>query len=225
MTSPLPRLNNATGAISDEALVVRAQEASGGAQAFAEIVERFEGRLFNFIARRLGLRRLRTDAEDLTQETFLRAWRNIHEYRPHFRFSTWLFTIASRLVVDHQRHQAVKQASTDAIAERAASRETFNEHEVRHDLRAAGAELWSLAARLLTDEQHAALWLRYAEDLSPAEVARVLDRNEVAVRVMLFRARQTLAPHAIGALAVDGDADDGSFPRGLIAAAATGGVA
>jgi DNA-directed RNA polymerase specialized sigma24 family protein len=57
---------------------------------------------------------------------------------------------------------------------------------------------------MLTEEQHTALWLRYAEELSPREVARVLERSEVSVRVMLFRARQALAPHAHAMLGEDG---------------------
>src|SRR5688572_11814714 len=100
--------------LSDESLVLRAQD--GSMDAFEQMVARFEGRLFNFIARRLGSGHRQTDAEDLTQETFLRAWRSVSEYRPHFRFSTWLFTIAARLVVDHQRHRSVRLSAADALA-------------------------------------------------------------------------------------------------------------
>jgi RNA polymerase sigma-70 factor, ECF subfamily len=191
-----PRTASASD-LSDESLVLRAQ--SGSMDAFELIVARFEGRLFNFIARRLGLRHLNSDAEDLTQETFLRAWRGVREFRPEHRFSTWLFTIASRLVVDHQRHRHVRLAGVQRIAEEAIRREqTPHRAEVESD-RAAGGRLWSIASQVLSEEQHAALWLRYAEDLSPGEVARVLGKNEVAVRVMLFRARQALAPHLPGA--------------------------
>ena len=179
--------------IADEALVLRAQD--GSLEAFAEIVARFEGRLFNFIARRLGTRRLHADAEDLTQETFLRAWRSVREYRPHHRFSTWLFTIASRLVVDHLRHRSVRRAAHNTMAETFTQREAAPDRATSADDRADGSRLWRIASQILSDDQHAALWLRYAEDLSPGEVARVLGKNEVAVRVMLFRARQALAPH------------------------------
>ena len=191
-----PRISS-TSDISDESLASRAQD--GSTDAFAQIVDRFEGRLFNFIARRLGLRHLNSDAEDLTQETFLRAWRSVREFRPEHRFSTWLFTIASRLVVDHQRHRHVRLAGAQRIAEESNRREhALDRAEVESD-RAAGGRLWSIASQILNEEQHAALWLRYAEDLSPGEVARVLGKNEVAVRVMLFRARQALVPHLPGA--------------------------
>ena len=55
--------------------------------------------------------------------------------------------------------------------------------------------LWDLAARVLSEEQRDALWLRYAEDLPPLEIARVLDRRPSTVRVLLFRARARLAEH------------------------------
>ncbi|MEE8146382.1 MAG: sigma-70 family RNA polymerase sigma factor, partial [Longimicrobiales bacterium] len=75
-------------------LVSRAQ--TGSLSSFAELVARFEGRLFNFLLRRT---RCVADAEDLAQDTFVRAWQRIRRYDPRWRFSTWLFTIAHRLAV------------------------------------------------------------------------------------------------------------------------------
>jgi len=181
---------------SAEELAVRA--AAGSLPCFVELLGRFEGRVFNFLIRRV---RPAADAEDLTQETFLRAWQNIGRYRPKFRFSTWLFTIASRLAVDHhrlkRRHWTGVSAETQAArADRKASSADHPAHLVAEDN--DEDSLWSLAAALLSSEQHSALWLRYAEDLTPKEIARVLGRTQTAVRVMLFRARETLVTH-IGA--------------------------
>ena len=63
-------------ALTPEQLAIRAQR--GSLEAFGRLVALFEGRLFNFLLRRVGSR---VDAEDLTQETFLRAWRRIRSYR------------------------------------------------------------------------------------------------------------------------------------------------
>ena len=63
---------------------------------FAELVGRFETRIFNFLRRRTTVA---TDAEDLTQDTFMRAWERIGQYEPGRRFSTWLFTVAARLAI------------------------------------------------------------------------------------------------------------------------------
>ena len=186
--SPAPDRSSAhqLSARTAEELAGRAQ--AGSLPCFVELVGRFEGRVFNFLLRRV---RLAADAEDLTQETFLRAWQNIGRYRSKFRFSTWLFTIASRLAVDHHRSKRRDWTGVSAeIQEARAHRETPPADAHQDD-----GGLWGLAATLLTSEQHSALWLRYAEDLTPKEIARVLGRTQIAVRVMLFRARETLAAH------------------------------
>ena len=77
-------------------LVSRAQH--GSLPCFAELVKRFEGRLFNFLVRRTVTTH---DAEDLVQDAFVRAWQRIDQYDPRWQFSTWLFTIANRLAITH----------------------------------------------------------------------------------------------------------------------------
>ena len=61
------------------------------------------------------------------------------------------------------------------------------------DRRDEGFHAWALAARILRRDERSALWLRYAEDLAPVEIARILGRPGVSVRVLLFRAREKLA--------------------------------
>ncbi len=95
-------LNREAGASSTAVLVTRAK--AGSLPAFADLVARFEDRLFNFLVRRTG--RI-ADAEDLTQETFVCAWEQIDRYDPRWQFSTWLFTIARRLTVTHYRRAEV----------------------------------------------------------------------------------------------------------------------
>jgi len=165
-----------------EQLAARAAE--GSLDAFGELVKRFEVRLFNFLLRRTGSR---ADAEDLTQEAFIRAWEKIQRYEPTWRFSTWLFTIAARLAVSHHRKRRptlrwIEEEDSEAAA-------PFE----REDDVNSGAKLWRLAGKVLTPEQHTALWLRYAEDMGIDEIAVVLKKSQVGVRVMLFRARQLLA--------------------------------
>lgn len=164
-----------------EQLAVRAAE--GSLEAFGELVRRFEVRLFNFLLRRTASR---ADAEDLTQEAFIRAWERIHRYEAKWRFSTWLFTIAARLAVSHHRKRrpTLRWVGDEEESPPAPERD----EEI-----ASGARLWALAGRVLTPEQHTGLWLRYAEDMSIEEIAVVLRKSGVGVRVMLFRARQVLA--------------------------------
>lgn len=166
-------------------LVRRAQ--SGSMPGFVELVRRFEGRLFNFL-----LRRSRTieDAEDLTQETFVRAWQRLDQYNPRWQFSTWLFTIGHRLAAAQGRrrrpvataHPPEQAAAADDPARVAADREQYG-------------LIWDLADRVLTDTQRSALWLRYAEDLPIRHIARIMGKSSVSIRVTLCRARERLARH------------------------------
>ncbi len=166
-----------------EELAARAR--AGSAEAFAGLVERFQGPLQQFLRLRL---RSGTDAESVAQESFVRAWQKIERYDDRWRFSTWLFTIASRLASSHVRSEALRAtAPVPAGLEGRASdpAEASQDREERENL-------WELVERAVGEEQRAALWLRYAEDLTPAEIGVVLGRTGASVRVLLFRARRTL---------------------------------
>lgn len=178
------------GEQSPEELAVRAQAGGGPAlTCFGELVKRFEVRLYNFLLKRT---RSRSDAEELTQEAFTRAWERIASYDPAWKFSTWLYTIASRLAVSKHRRQSRESAwsSFDRACPEGADR-----LQVQDDRR-LGSRLWSLAEEELSADQQTALWLRYAEDMSIGEIAKVMGKSQVGIRVSLFRARQALAKRA-----------------------------
>jgi RNA polymerase sigma-70 factor (ECF subfamily) len=170
-------------ALSPEDLAERAAE--GDVACFGELVSRFELRLFNFLLRKTPAR---ADAEDLTQEALVRAWERIGSYDRRWRFSTWLFTIASRLAVSHYRRQ---RPTGVAMEPDHTSSPRLQEGPDEADVR-LGKRLWTLAATLGA-EAHEALWLRYAEDMAIPEIAKVMRKSRVGVRVCLFRARQALA--------------------------------
>jgi len=164
-----------------------ALDAQGGcAVAFTALVERFESPLFNFL-------RLRAhspeDAEELTQETFLRAWQQLGRYSSRWRFSTWLFTLGKRITVSRYR-----KLRRDAFGGEPPERADFAPDPSQLACeREERANLWDTASRVLSVEQRSAVWLRYAEGLSACEIGRVLARRETTVRVILFRARERLA--------------------------------
>ncbi len=175
---------------SPEELAVRAQAGGGPAlSCFGELVNRYEVRLFNFLLRRT---RCRADAEELTQESFLRAWERIQSYDPAWKFSTWLYTIGSRLAVS--KHRKLGRERTWDSFDRSGE-VGVDPLEVGDDRR-LGRRLWNLAEEALSPDQQTALWLRYAEDMAIGEIARVMGKSQVGVRVCLFRARQTLAKNA-----------------------------
>ncbi len=169
---------------SDEDLARRAQQ--GCAESFESLLRRFQVPVLHFFRHRGAA----GDAEDLTQETFLRAYENLHRYRTRWPFSAWLFTIARHTSINHHRRArpAVEGSDVEAVVSPAA--EPLDEMVAAEDRR----RLWDLAAETLGEEQTTALWLYYVEDMPVRGVALVLERTAGSVKVMLYRARKRLLP-------------------------------
>jgi RNA polymerase sigma-70 factor, ECF subfamily len=182
-----------SGALREDAALMR-EAAAGRTEAFAELVRRYEGPLLRFLLLRSASRE---DAEELCQESFLRAWKQIERYDARWRFSTWLFTLARRLAVSAGGRAAPHDAramSAEVVVESGSPADEVDSRERREGL-------WALSERVLSEDQRMALWLRYAEDQSAEEIGRVLRRRPAAVRALLFRARSVLAEHLDPALA------------------------
>jgi RNA polymerase sigma-70 factor (ECF subfamily) len=177
-------------AISVEELAVQAR--AGSRESFAEIVARSRPQLVAFLARRLASP---ADAEDVAQETFLRAYDALDRYEPGRPFQTWLFAIGKNLAANHVVARTRRAAHEQAAA---APAEVTAPAPVPAELAAPAAEpgaagdLWQHAARVLRPDAYRMLWLRYAQGLSVHEIAAEMTRSAVAVKVMLFRARRRL---------------------------------
>jgi RNA polymerase sigma-70 factor (ECF subfamily) len=161
----------------------------GSVQAFEELVTRNEVALFRFLFQRTRDAGL---AEDLVQEAFLRAWQKLELYDPRWRFSTWLYTIASNLSVSAHRARGKEPEAKEQAFEPAGPAREPDPAEVaaQND---EGRALWDFAAGVLREEERSALWLRYAEERSMDEIGAILGRPAVTTRVLLFRARARLA--------------------------------
>lgn len=154
---------------------------------FEQLVEQFEGRIFNFLLR---LTSNRHDAEDLTQDTFVKAYQNIHRYQPACAsFAAWLFTIAKRTAFSHFRAAKPTEELPGDIPIQS------DDPGVLLEKKDERFSLWKLARRL-KPKQHEALWLRYGEGFSVAEIAQIMKTNPIHVKVLLHRARNGLA-HAV----------------------------
>jgi RNA polymerase sigma-70 factor (ECF subfamily) len=169
-------------ALSAEALALRAQE--GSKTAFTELVRRFGPRLYHYFRRRLDHAE---DCEDLVQETLAKAYRNIDRYRLSHAFSTWIFTIGTRRMLDHLRTRA--RPCPTPIPPDLAAGEDPADTVIRRDERDG---FWALV-RALPGKQYNALWLRYVEGLSIKEIARTMKTTRVHTKVLLYRARTRLA--------------------------------
>ena len=167
---------------SDVHLAVQAQH--GDLAAFDALVHRHYGRIWQFLHACCGDPHT---AADLTQETFLIAYRQLHRYDPQRPWLPWLYSVARNKWVDHLRRQS-RRAST--VGQEAIVHTPAADDSQRRELL---EDLWHWASQHLTPQQFQVLWLRYVEDLSVAEIARALRLTQVHVKVLLFRARRTLA--------------------------------
>jgi RNA polymerase sigma-70 factor (ECF subfamily) len=166
---------------SDEDLARQTQ--AGSLVAFEELVSRYEHRIYAFVA---NCTFNATDAREITQDAFVRAFQAITRFDPRHSFAPWLFTIARRISID--RYRAAPRISDEPIPELP----DLNDPAESLARLEAGQDLWRLARRRLPAPQFQALWLKYAEDMPVNEIARVLRKTRTHVKVLLFRARQTL---------------------------------
>jgi RNA polymerase sigma-70 factor, ECF subfamily len=164
-----------------EVLVEHARQ--GSTEAFGELVRLHEERLFNFLRQITGNDH---DAQDLAQDTFVKAFRSIARFQGSGSFTAWLFTIGKRTALNHLRdhRREVTEEAPEQI-DFTTPAQAFAEAEER-------AGLWEMARRLKPD-QFEVLWLRYAEGFSVAETARIMRTNQIRVRVLLHRGRGRLA--------------------------------
>src|ERR1044071_8703314 len=152
----------------------------GDAGAFAELVRRHQKALYNFVLRQT---RSAPAAEDITQEAFLRVVQRAAEFKHEARFTTWLFTIARNLCVDHARKAKLRRhPSLDGPAGDAEGARPLL--EVVPETRAEGevdrAAEWSTmrrsivsAVESLPDEQREVFLLREVANLPFKEIADV----------------------------------------------------
>ncbi len=161
----------------------------GDRSAFGTLVERHHSALYQFIYRFLGGLDRQT-AEDLAQDTFLRAWQAAPSYEPRAKVLTWLLRIATNTCLNYRRRSRLRRtlalgAADGMAAQRSDTASSADEQHPR--LQSAIGELPA--------SQRAAIVLRHFHEFSYAEIADVLDTSVSAVESLLFRARVGLREH------------------------------
>lgn len=161
------------------------QARAGDRQAFARLISAFQRPVFNLAYRMLGNA---VEAEDATQETFVRMYTKLHTYRSEHKLSSWVLSIASHYCIDRLRRRRGEWISLDeepmemVLPSRAPGPEELAQRaEVRQ-------EVQRLVDRL-EPAYRVPLILRYWHDLSYAEIAEVMGLTVQAVKSRLHRAR------------------------------------
>jgi len=174
----------------EEALVRRA--AAGDRDAFAPLVETYQKQVYNLALRMTGSP---DDALDLSQETFLRAWRGLPSYRAGAAFSTWLYRLAANVCIDFLRHRR-REKTVPLCAPDGEGGEAGLPSPVPDALAQTLArferEQVARALSQLEPDYRIALTLRAVDGLSYAEIAAALDIPAGTVKSRIARAREKM---------------------------------
>ncbi len=180
---------------ADSALVRRAQ--AHDRAAFNEIVLRYKGKIYNFIYRMVHSA---PDAEDLTQETFLRAYTSIHSFQSRASLNTWLFRIATNLCIDYGRKSSRLSGMLTPLAQESADEGEETEREIPDVAfdpqrlllnKELGARL-DMALRQLPEKLRTVVLLHDIEGLPYEEIAGIVGCPLGTVKSRLFNARSAL---------------------------------
>ena len=187
---------------SDAAAIELAR--AGHSEGFRILVERHSRGVFRLAYRMTGIE---FDAEDVVQETFLRAHRQLDRYESRSAFSTWLYRIASNYALDllrsrkrqEDRHMSVTQAAEDSeqtdVFERISAHDPSPERALYNQQVRVKLDL---AMKQLSDQERTAFVLRHFEGMSIEQIGSVLSIGESATKNSIFRAvrklREALTP-------------------------------
>lgn len=171
---------------ADEITLIE-QALSGNRDAFSQLMHRYAGAVYSLAYRMLGGAQ---DAEDASQEIFLRAYMNLARFDRTRRFSTWLLAITSNYCVDRLRRQRYNWLTLDDVAFTLPSTERGPEGKA---LRREQQEAVQQALQQIPEGYRLVTVLRYWHDLSYQEISEATGLTESTIKTRLHRARHMLA--------------------------------
>lgn len=170
------------------------QVLNGNQDAYTEIVDLYQTRLYHVCYRMLGNKH---EAEDITQEAFLRAFINLHTFDQKRKFSTWIFRIATNLCIDRIRkkkpdyHLDAQVPGTDGL-------DMYSQIAASEELPVEQLEKMEMQERIqyeisrLPDKYRSVIVLKYMEELSLQEISEILDLPLGTVKTRIHRGREAL---------------------------------
>ena len=161
----------------------------GSHEAFNELVDLHLTSLSQYLSKWFGSHH---DIEDVAQDVFIKAFKSIRSLKPKAPFRSWLYGIARHTAMDALRkkyREPVFDASLSALPMEDSDLRTPN---MNIECREHYQKVWNWT-RVLPARQREILWLKYSEEFSVQEIAQALSLTQVHVKVLLHRARKTLA--------------------------------
>ena len=157
------------------------QAQNGATSSFSQLVALYQPRLNQYLTARCYRDE---DVDDIIQETFISAYHYIKSYNPRWAFSTWLFTIARRLLSKHNQAHSDAQKQSYDVGEEVA---VMDDYEIDRN------NIWLHIKNSISSEAYDVLWFYYAEELSLKEIAYIMKRTLSWVKISLYRSKNTLA--------------------------------
>jgi RNA polymerase sigma factor (sigma-70 family) len=176
----------------DSELIRRAKE--GNEKAYEQLLQKYRIQVYNLVFRMV---RDKQEAEDLTQEAFIKAFNSLASFNEDYAFSTWLYKIATNNCIDFFRKRKLQTYSLDKPIK-------YKDSEIQQeipdpDLNPEKTILANERSRIirdaidsLPDKYHEAIVLRHREEKSYEEIAQILDLPLGTVKARIFRAREML---------------------------------
>ena len=170
------------------------QVLKGDQNAFADIVSLYQSRLYQVCYRMLGNKQ---EAEDITQEAFVRAYINLHTFDQKRKFSTWLYRIATNLCIDRIRKKK-PDYYLDAAVAGTEGLTMYSQVAINEKLPVEKVEEMELQERVqyeisrLPEKYRMIIVLKYIEELSLQEISEIVDMPIGTVKTRLHRGREAL---------------------------------
>ena len=166
----------------------------GNKQIFSRLIDNYKNMVYNLAYR---MSNNPHEAEDISQEAFLRAYQSLAHFNPSYKFSTWLYQITLNIIRDKYKKKEIDYVSLDTPIETNDSEYfpqpadlTNNPEQIitqKDDLRAIQKAIYSLPLKY-----REVIVLRHLQDLSYIEIANILKLPAGTVKVRLYRAREQL---------------------------------
>ena len=161
---------------------------NGDKEAFGYLVMEHQQYAFNLAFRIICNE---DDARDIVQESFIKIWKNMKQFNPNMKFTTWMYKIVSNTAIDHLRTaKKMVRVNIDEIHEKL--EQINNEHPETQLNNKETGDLIRLISETLSEKQKLVFALRDLEGLKSTEVSEILDLPETSIKSNLYLARKTI---------------------------------
>lgn len=182
--------------MDEEDLTIIKEVLNGNTESFARIIDKYKDDVFTLAVRMTGDT---AEAEDISQETFIKAYKKLKSFNPRWKFKNWLYTIATNLARDKLRKKKFAFSSLDHMTTTEEGEELSQEpsndsYDPKNILiEKEQKERIIRAVNSLPEKYHRVIVLRYMENLSYEEISQIMKCPLGTVKTLLFRAQKMLS--------------------------------